>query len=114
MKKSFSLLAGFLLTNVLYSQAISGANENGLDMNTYASWAGYGFFVILGLGFAYFLYITSPEAEVRLLLNQKKPVFKSVFTLKQASGINRLIKLVNYSIISLILIYISILLLALS
>lgn len=97
----------FLITLVIFlqPQSFSGENDTGLDMNAYASWAGYFFLILLAFFFLYFLSHASDETV------NIQPINSTIIEAKTAatsapSEVFTLLKYVNYLIISLLLLYV--------
>jgi hypothetical protein len=106
MKRLYLQVLGIFLLNVIPAYAYAGENHNELDMNKYGLWVSYGFFVIILLFIIFFLYSSSHEEKERVHEVSGGSEFTDSVINIQSGVILAPLKLVSYSIISIIFLYI--------
>lgn len=106
MKRLYLQVLGIFLFNVIPAYAYAGENHNELDMNKYGLWVSYGFFVIILLFIIFFLYSSSHEEKERVHVAANGSEFTDSVISIQNSAILAPLKLISYSIASIIFLYI--------
>jgi hypothetical protein len=82
-----------------------------MNMNIYSVWAGFGFLILLALGFAFFLSHLTPETGKETRTAAEKPVVRQITGSGLTGESFALLKLAYYSIISLIILHVAMILL---
>lgn len=106
MKKVNFLLPVTLLLIFLQLLIFSGDNDTQMDLNAYAIWAGYGFFVLIALGFFYFLKYASGESAKLPQTHARIKDITNLGAINATAEIFSLFKYVTFLIISLLILYI--------
>lgn len=80
-------------------------------MDAYSLWVGYGFLFVLAVFFTAFIHyaLSGPDEEVRI--TPEKPVLEKTGTATLSGGLLSLLNFIQYATISLILLYITIIVL---
>jgi len=80
-------------------------------MDAYSLWMGYGFLLIIAIFFSFFIHYALSEVKEKAHVTSAKPVAERAGTITLSGGLLSLLNLIQYSVISLILLYVIIIML---